>query len=243
MTTGHFDRIEIGKLKVHPKGQRTLKRWRVALIASNWDWEAMKPVIIVPMADGSGGYWIVDGQHTVTACRARFSDFDGTLPCWVLPTRSDKEIAKLFLLHNDLQRPSNPADKYNGKLNAHDPAALKTEAALNKVGIRTIYGDEKLGDNETRCGYAFLRALEEVGADGLDIVIRCVKSCQNNGAVDPLALRAKFIGGATEFAKRGKLPKGILTAEAVLQASGHGVTSAGYRRSKAIADVLESVCT
>jgi len=242
MNPGHFDRIEIGKLKVHPKAQRFLSRKRVAWIAANWNWEAAKPITIVPDPDEPGTYWIADGQHTVKACALRFPDFNGTLPCWVLPARSEKELAALFLLLNDYQRPVDLAAKYKARLNKGDPLALETDRALRKAGIRNVYGSGKLAANETRCGYAFLRARETVGMKGLAIVIQCVKACQQNGAIDPAALRASFIDGAATFAKRGKRPDGQRADAAdILKRSGHGRTSDGYRRPEAIADVLEKV--
>lgn len=240
MNPGHFDRIEVGKLKVHPKGQRFLNKKRVAWIAANWDWEAAKLAIVVPDLDEPSTYWIADGQHTIKACQLRFPDFAGTLPCWVLPARSAADLAALFLLLNECQRPVDLAAKYRARINKGDPLALETDCTLEKAGIHNVYGSGKLAANETRCGYAFLRAREEVGKEGLAIVVQCVKACRENGAIDSTALRAKFISGATAFARRGKRPNGQQAdAPKVLRLSGHGNTSDGYRRPEAIADVLE----
>jgi hypothetical protein len=225
---GRFAEIPIDRLIVEPAAQRYLRQAKVKEIAAAWDWEALRPLTLVPLTsaldrevyklpENPPTYSIVDGQHSREGCIIANPGFSGVLPSWIMSPRPLSERAFLCLKLNEVQQSHSAADRYFVGLAACIPDVLSTDRILQLKGIKTHYGTSRISKNETRHGHTFMRAYQLMGDRGLVAVIDCVRSCMlDNNCIDPLALKSAFIRGATEYVRQGKRATGPISASQVL---------------------------
>ena len=124
--------MEIGKgqLFVDETYQRTDKSEpKIKAIASNWSWVACGTISV---ADRTGTFYVIDGQHRVLAARRR-ADIE-QLPCIVFETTSAVVEAKGFLQSNTQRKPITGVDRFRALVVTNDPSALLVKRLCDQVG-------------------------------------------------------------------------------------------------------------
>lgn len=124
---GVFMTIPIADLKIDTEYQRPLTGFRVDRIKENWSWIACGAVTVALRGEGSGNYFVIDGQHRVAAAeRAGITE----LPCLVFETTTSIDEAQGFLDVNTARKAMSVLDRYRALLTIGDPIALKTKSLL-----------------------------------------------------------------------------------------------------------------
>lgn len=237
MFTGKFKWVRISDIIVKPPAQRYRTEGSIRKLRTQWNIEAFCPLVVYPRGRR---YVDIDGQGRLITFKRLYPEYVGTVPCWVLPSRSVARGALLFLTMQSGVTPITVADRYHVGLTAGVPEVVTTDAVLRRAGIKPIYGKCRPGKNETRCGYAFARACEHLGEQGLREVVRCVRACRlADKSIDPEALKATFIEGVEEYVRQGGKAGSRGDVANVLKRAGQISGANGRKRAGAVAEVLK----
>jgi hypothetical protein len=130
-TPGEFRWIDKALIRIDPSYQRSdITHQKIATFTRSWSWLACG---VITIADRSGEFWAVDGQHRVMAALRR-SDIT-ELPCLVFPTVGPQQEAQGFLDVNESRRPISARNKHKAKVCAGDPIAVYVQEQFERLGI------------------------------------------------------------------------------------------------------------
>jgi len=132
---GVFLEIEKADLLIDDAYQRHIKDPKVMEFAGDWSWIACG---VIKVADRSGLFFVIDGQHRVMAARKR-SDI-AMLPCLVFESAGLVSEAQGFLDSNTSNRPLSVLDRFKALLITNDPRALMVERLFSETGRRAGKG-------------------------------------------------------------------------------------------------------
>lgn len=119
-------------LQIHPAYQRDVILQKVKEITAQWSWVGAGVIVV---GERGGEYWVIDGQHRVTAAKRR-SDIT-LLPCVVFQTEDVKQEAIAFLDLNTGRKPVSSLGKFKAMIAAGDEAAITVNRVLEELGVTT----------------------------------------------------------------------------------------------------------
>lgn len=142
-TPGVFLEIDKHDLNVDKTYQRDQNEAKVKAIASAWSWVSCAAIVV---ADRSGLFFVMDGQHRVLAARRR-SDIT-TLPCLVFSVEQSADEAKGFLRINKGRRPLTSIETFKAECSVGNTDAIEAQRIMTASGR---YASQKDGPNTVRC--------------------------------------------------------------------------------------------
>lgn len=116
--------------------QRDLSDRSIRLIKkmiATFSWNRLKPPIVVEV---SGGYHIVDGQHTaIVAATLEIPE----IPIFIVEAETLDERARAFVGHNSDRLVVSPFDIYRALVASGDPSAVQVDKVCKAAGVRIRY--------------------------------------------------------------------------------------------------------
>ena len=98
-----------------------------------------------------GRYYVIDGQHRLTALRMLYSNRDYHVLCEVHNDISYEQAARYCAEQDRNKTPFSPYDKYNALLEAKDPAAMEIQTTLKGLGLCFDRSRDGSGGNVIHC--------------------------------------------------------------------------------------------
>lgn len=129
------------ELQVDERYQRSLGPRSISLIrkiATQWDWKAFKPPVVVEGADGR--MRVVDGQHTAigAATRNAMDGAVGLILVVVVDAATMEEQATAFVRHNLDRNAMTPGQIHHAKVAAGDEDSLTVEQCCARANARVL---------------------------------------------------------------------------------------------------------
>jgi hypothetical protein len=146
---GRFQMINKDYLTIDNTYQRNTTRTKALAIAREWSWIACSTITV---ALRNGEYYVIDGQHRVSAAMRR-SDIDD-LPCLVFDVVEIAQEAKGFLTANTQRKPIYAHEKLRAMIVVGNQEALLVQE-LCELADRTITYNSSA--NTVGCCSAMLR--------------------------------------------------------------------------------------
>lgn len=125
------ERLPVGQLKVCAQAQRVLDPARVKIILSKFDPGALRQVS-VSLRDGK--YYIVDGQHRVSAAIQFYKNKDYLVDCRVHLDLTLQDEAELFLLLNT-QKATHTTVNWSVGITSGKGDEYETNKVLRELGL------------------------------------------------------------------------------------------------------------
>lgn len=135
---GRDEKIPVFKLFSAAHCQRKIKTQEVDKIFNGYD-DNLVNQITVSLRDGR--YYIIDGQHRVTAIKKKFGS-NAIVKCRVIPGLTIKDEAAYFRKINKSQREINSNDDFNSGYYEEDPTIIGVVNIGEKYGIS--FGNKNL---------------------------------------------------------------------------------------------------
>lgn len=201
--------LDAAKVSVDPKYQRDTSSVRsrnlIDKIASLFTWKRFGVVLTVKHA---GGWYVIDGQHRVEACRLLGID---SIPSIVLPHASVAEAAADFVAINRDRVAVTPLHIHHAQLAAGDPEAVAIADVCRQAGVeicRYPVPANKMKPGQTLAVQTVARLIKTGGAAwAVRVLTRVVREGGSApGAVNAIAIR-EAAGRLVSFAR----PTGAVT--------------------------------
>ncbi len=126
--------LAIGEFTIHPKIQRKFDQAHCNHLMSTFNIDALPPIAVVPRP--KGGYWVIDGQHSLAAAKEVLSlDAKQQLFCRVYHAESEADAANLCLALND-RKAWRTLQRFGQRITAKDPVALALVKIAGEFGYR-----------------------------------------------------------------------------------------------------------
>lgn len=124
------------QLQVDATYQRSIENGQsrnlIAKIAREWNWDLCQVLVVSRRV--SGGLFVVDGQHRLSAAKLR-PDIS-QLPCVVATYASAQEEAAIFAKLNRQRTPLKALDIFKAAVAGNDPEACKLMSLISQAGLR-----------------------------------------------------------------------------------------------------------
>lgn len=130
-------------LEVDYSYQRESKAEKLLVMARDWSWIACGAIVV---AERSGRFYVIDGQHRVMASRRR-SDITH-LPCIVFQTLDSRQEAKGFLAAQTSRKAVTTVEKFKALVAVEDKAALLVKSLVEGSGKVIAYSSSP---NSIKC--------------------------------------------------------------------------------------------
>ncbi len=195
--------LDAAKVSVDPKYQRDTSSVRsrnlIDKIASLFTWKRFGVVLTVKHA---GGWYVIDGQHRVEACRLLGID---RIPSIVLPHASVAEAAADFVAINRDRVAVTPLHIHHAQLAAGDPEAVAIADVCRQAGVeicRYPVPANKMKPGQTLAVQTVARLIKTGGAAwAVRVLARVVREgARVPGAVNAIAIR-EAAGRLVTFAR------------------------------------------
>lgn len=203
--------LDAAKVSVDPKYQRDTSSVRsrnlIDKIASLFTWKRFGVVLTVKH---EGGWYVIDGQHRVEACRLLGID---RIPSIVLPHASVAEAAADFVAINRDRVAVTPLHIHHAQLAAGDPEAVAIADVCRQAGVeicRYPVPANKMKPGQTLAVQTVARLIKTGGAAwAVRVLERVVREGGTvPGAVNAIAIR-EAAGRLVTFARpEGAAPGG-----------------------------------
>lgn len=189
--------LPVAKLAVDPKYQRDIgsrrSRNMIAKIAADFRWSRFGVVLTVKNAKG---FWVIDGQHRVEACRARGDVPE--VPCVILPHKTVAEAAADFVAINRDRVAVTPLHIHWAMLAAGEKLAVDVAQACREAGVsicRYPVPADKMKPGETLAIGAVQQLVKRGGAA---LAAKVLKNTVQRFGTMPGAIRAPAIREVAE---------------------------------------------
>lgn len=173
---------------VDEKYQRGLGKSSIKLIKNiitNWNWNRMKPPIVV---EHKNGYEVIDGQHTAIAA-ASHPDIV-RIPVYIVQADQIKDRAESFVSHNNNRIPVSKSQIFYSRIAAGDEEAAHILEICESEGINILKNptlNPKPGDTQS------ITELERIYKNGGPAALRrvCQIVCYGNfSPIQNIVIRA-----------------------------------------------------
>lgn len=134
-----FVHVELDRLKIDKRYQRTINKERVRRMAANYD-ERLMGVLVCSVRDD--GVYVIDGQHRLEIARLLGHP---TIRCELRIGLSVKEEAYLFYSLDTARTSLTSDDGFRALLMAQDETALAIAKAIEDAGLRVSFGGATVG--------------------------------------------------------------------------------------------------
>ena len=137
---GELRFVRLGQMKVSPIAQRELRQHRVDYLYSVFDPDKLG---LVRVSHRDGYYWLVDGQHRVSAAKRWLGKGweDVAIECWVMEGLTEKQEADYFLSLADVLS-VNPFQKFKIGLTAGRDTEVEIAELVESVGLKISQQDD-----------------------------------------------------------------------------------------------------
>lgn len=143
-----------------------------------------------------GKYYVYDGQHRLSALLTLFPDADFYVWCEIHHDLTYQKEAKLFSVQNDDKSALTAYHKFNGMLEAKDPAAIEINNILTGLGLRLVNGSAGSCHNAVKCVRVISNLHKRHSLYDFSSILELVKSTWNG---IPESLDGRIIGGVGLF--------------------------------------------
>lgn len=182
-----FVHVELERLKIDPRYQRTVKMQRVRNMAANYNPDLMGVLVCSVRPDG---VFVVDGQHRLEVARLLGHK---TVRCELRIGLTVEQEAGIFY-NLDTQRVGlSSADAFRALLMSEDPAAVALNQAITDAGLIAV--NEPL-PNAVR---SYKTLLKLAKTRGMDNIRKVLKVCHDAWADTVNAAPAAVIEGLSLF--------------------------------------------
>lgn len=188
--------VPLGKLRVSPTAQREFIQTWGDHLASIFNIDLMRTPS-VSFRDGQ--YWVIDGQHSVYACKQWAKREFGqewaqwTVECDVYDKLSEQQEAEIFLALND-RRSVNAFDKFRVGVTAGLPVPVGISDTVAGIGLRI---DQSKKPGSLSAVGALTDVYKDARSAGLSQVLRVI-----NNSWAGMGIEADAIRGTALFMKR-----------------------------------------
>ena len=176
--------------------QRPVKPQRVHKILQMWDERLLDPVV-VSFRDGK--YYVVDGQHRITAMATICDSEDFLVPCIVYTGMTYEQEAELCVKLDKAKKNLSMAQSTNATLESRtDPKINQISRILNQAGFSWQMNKERGKDYEITVTQAVINAYDLIG---LNLFTRMMNLLALTWHGAPASLSAAMLSGMALFLK------------------------------------------
>lgn len=197
ITVKPIDReISTSKLTAGLPFQRAVDLKHVDRLIQNWDERLLDPVI-VSFRDGK--YYVVDGQHRVTALRKMNRARNVMVPCKVYIGLTYEQEAALCYKLDHAKRRLSLAQSVNALLESGtDAEALEIKRLVEANGFQWALDGKTGAENEIAASRAIINAYRLLGGAAFDRMLRLMRETWHGA---PTSLKASMLSGVARFLK------------------------------------------
>lgn len=176
--------------------QRPVEEKDVDQLIEEWDDRLLEP-LIVSFRDGK--FYLVDGQHRVSALRKMNGNKDVMVLCKVFSGMTYSDEAKLCYQLDKSKRRLTLAQSTNALAESGTDAETEDiRRLIHEAGFTWGLGKTREGDHEIVVTRAIISAYQELGAASFSRMLSLLEACWHG---DPNSLNAAMISGMTVFLK------------------------------------------
>lgn len=161
------DWLYIKALRFGAVYQRPIDHPRVVRLARNFDLDALGTIEVSRRKDGS--FWIIDGQHRVSAL-IELGFGDDRVPCLIHSGLTIEEEAKIYRLRNTAVRPNSYA-MFRAELAEQGPEAVDIDRIVRRCGLNIQMGG---GRGNVMAVSALRKCYRHAGALTLERTLRII---------------------------------------------------------------------
>lgn len=175
-----------------PIYQREINEAHIRRLISGWDWVAVANPVVNQRADGS--YWLVDGQHRITAMRRMVGDREIEVLLHHLP--GVPEEARLYRLLNAGHLKTSGRNLLAVRIAERDPEALEIERIVDSAGFTLCLHGPQHSNLDIKEVTPLVSIYKDHTGERLADVLRLVKTAWG-GTKE--AVKGGVFDGAAEF--------------------------------------------
>lgn len=132
MSKSRYSKIRPSQVNCDPRFQRELDERRAKRMSKAVNKKRIGVPVLSQRADGT--FWVLDGQHRITALK--MAGDDEPVLCDIQEGLTLADEAELFLLLNSDRPAVRVFDKFKARLVAKDPVAVEIERTVKAAGLR-----------------------------------------------------------------------------------------------------------
>lgn len=177
--TVEYAKIPVNRLKIHPNVQRPLRIDHARKIAENWHPVAFNPLTVIKMTSGDRGYYVIDGQHTLTAAKMVGKNM---VDCKVVKANSRAQMNEIFQVINSGVMRVSALDSFtlNAENDRTTPDAYAAQI-LNEcnLSIQTTGGSSST--HTIRCASVVRESFKKIGPEKFGVVAALLEIIADGG--------------------------------------------------------------
>ncbi len=181
---GRLEMLNKEVLQIHPAYQREVIPLKVTQITANWSWVGLGAIVV---AERSGEFWVIDGQHRVLAAKRR-SDITH-LPCVVFKTSDIKQEARGFVDLNTGRKPVTILAKMRAMKVAGDAISIYVTDICEALGLEIVKNAKHVGQIGA-VGWMMTRASEDK-----ERFCACMELASELSRADSVPVSGKLLAG------------------------------------------------
>lgn len=174
-----YRKISVSRLKIHPKVQRPLRIDHARKIAENWHPVAFNPPTVIQMTSGDHGFYVIDGQHTLTAAKMVGKQM---VECKVVKAKSRAEMNEIFQVINSGVMRVSALDSFtlNAENDRTTPDAYAAQI-LNEcnLSVQTVGGASST--HTIRCASVVRESFKKLGPEKFGVVAALLEVIADGG--------------------------------------------------------------
>ena len=196
MNPGHLREINLSRLTSGLPYQRTVSEKKVDALVRNWNNYLMEP-IVVSYRDGK--YYVIDGQHRVTALCRMYKDTDAAIPCVVHTGLTYADEAALFYSLDQCKSKLTSAQSINALLQSGANAEINDiQNMLQAQGLQWSLDSSTAGDYKIKATRSVIFAYRLLGRNAFSRMLILLSETWHG---DPASLSAMMLSGMALFLK------------------------------------------
>jgi ParB-like chromosome segregation protein Spo0J len=225
--------VDIDRINIDPKYQRTLDVKRIAKIAEAFSAGAIKAISLSRRADGS--LWVYDGMHSVEVMRKMGLT---QVPAVIVSGSQKQEAAWFNLMNGAGVRKASQRDGQKAGVVAGDKGALRIQELLGSYGVEIAKGGARKGTTSAIGSIkVWIKADHARLVRAMDMIDRLW--CSEDHAWTQIVIRGAWdVAGTDKLAaveaglvKQKVTPRRILDVAGAMQsATGTGGGGSGYSK-------------
>ena len=177
--TIEYEKIAVNRLKIHPKVQRPLRIDHARKIAENWHPVAFNPPTVIKMTSGDHGFYVIDGQHTLTAAKMVGKQM---VDCKVVKAKSRAEMNEIFQVINSGVMRVSALDSFtlNAENDRTTPDAYAAQI-LNECNLSIQTAGGVSSTHTIRCASVVRESFKKLGPEKFGVVAALLEIIADGG--------------------------------------------------------------